>query len=87
MKAIILAFSLLTGNSIVAQHCPFDGTHLVAIKVIDEKGNIFANGGRVLGVTALGNDIRQAIANVYGAIDFIAYDGMYFRKDIASKAI
>ena len=48
---------------------------------------IVTNGGRVLGVTALGADIRQAIANVYEAIDFIAYDGMYFRKDIASKAI
>ncbi len=48
---------------------------------------IVTNGGRVLGVTALGNDIRGAIANVYGAINFIAYDGMYFRKDIASKAI
>ena len=48
---------------------------------------IVTNGGRVLGVTALGDDIRSAIVNVYAAIDFIAYDGMYFRKDIASKAI
>ncbi|MDX2254712.1 MAG: phosphoribosylamine--glycine ligase [Pseudanabaenaceae cyanobacterium bins.39] len=48
---------------------------------------LVANGGRVLGVTALGDDLRQAIVNVYSAIDFIAYDGMYFRKDIASKAL
>jgi phosphoribosylamine-glycine ligase len=37
-------------------------------------------------VTALGNDIQNAIANVYKAVDFIAYDGMHYRKDIASKA-
>ena len=47
---------------------------------------LVTNGGRVLGVTALGDSIRQAIANVYAALDFIAYDGMYYRKDIASKA-
>jgi phosphoribosylamine--glycine ligase len=47
---------------------------------------LVTNGGRVLGVTALGEDIRTAIANVYNAVEFIAYDGMYYRKDIASKA-
>ena len=48
---------------------------------------LVTNGGRVLGVTALGDDIKSAIANVYSAIEFVAYDGMYYRKDIASKAI
>jgi phosphoribosylamine---glycine ligase len=48
---------------------------------------LVTNGGRVLGVTALGDDLKTAIANVYSAIDFVAYDGMYYRKDIASKAI
>jgi phosphoribosylamine--glycine ligase len=48
---------------------------------------LVTNGGRVLGVTALGDDIQKAIANVYSAIEFITYDGMYYRKDIASKAI
>jgi phosphoribosylamine---glycine ligase len=48
---------------------------------------LVTNGGRVLGVTALGEDIKNAIANVYNAIEFVAYDGMYYRKDIASKAI
>ena len=48
---------------------------------------LVTNCGRVLGVTALGDDIKSAIANVYSAIEFVAYDGMYYRKDIASKAI
>lgn len=47
---------------------------------------LVTNGGRVLGVTALGDNIHNAIANVYSAVDFITYDGMYYRKDIASKA-
>jgi len=47
---------------------------------------LVTNGGRVLGVTALGDDIPSAIANVYNAVEFIAYDAMYYRKDIASKA-
>jgi phosphoribosylamine--glycine ligase len=47
---------------------------------------LVSNGGRVLGVTALGADIQSAIANVYSAVEFVAYDGMYYRKDIASKA-
>ncbi|PZV16922.1 MAG: phosphoribosylamine--glycine ligase [Pseudanabaena sp.] len=47
---------------------------------------LVTNGGRVLGVTALGDDIRNAITNVYTAIEFVAYDGMYYRKDIAGKA-
>lgn len=48
---------------------------------------LVSNGGRVLGVTALGDDIHNAITNVYSAVDFINYDGMYYRKDIASKAL
>ena len=48
---------------------------------------LVTNGGRVLGVTALGDEISQAIANVYNAIEFITYDSMYYRKDIASKAV
>ncbi|PZO40517.1 MAG: phosphoribosylamine--glycine ligase [Pseudanabaena frigida] len=48
---------------------------------------LVTHGGRVLGITALGDDIRHAIVNVYSAVDFIAYDGMYYRKDIAAKAI
>ena len=47
---------------------------------------LVTNGGRVLGVTALGDNIHNAIVNVYSAVDFITYDGMYYRKDIASKA-
>ncbi|MBC8183082.1 phosphoribosylamine--glycine ligase [candidate division KSB1 bacterium] len=45
------------------------------------------NGGRVLGVTALGNNIKQAINRAYSAVGKIAFDGAYYRKDIGYKAL
>jgi phosphoribosylamine--glycine ligase len=52
-----------------------------------KKKNVVTSGGRVLGVTALGKDIRTARENVYKAIEKIHFDGMHFRRDIADKAI
>ena len=49
--------------------------------------DILTNGGRVLGVTALGKDTQSAIANAYAAVDTISWDGVHYRKDIGSKAI
>jgi phosphoribosylamine--glycine ligase len=50
----------------------------------DEK--IVTNGGRVLGVTALGKDLKTAQAAAYAAVDEIYFEGAHFRRDIASKA-
>ena len=51
-----------------------------------ENGKVLTNGGRVLGVTALGSDINQAIKNAYSAVDKIKWDGVHYRKDIGNKA-
>jgi len=51
------------------------------------EGNVVTNGGRVLGVTALGTDIAAAKARAYEAVDRIHFDGAYCRRDIADKAI
>ncbi|GAB6182387.1 phosphoribosylamine--glycine ligase [Thermodesulfovibrio hydrogeniphilus] len=48
----------------------------------DEEGRIVTSGGRVLGVTALGNDIHDARQRAYSAINFINFEGMQYRKDI-----
>ncbi len=50
---------------------------------------IVTNGGRVLGITAIGDgkNIHQTINEVYSAVKKINFDGMYYRKDIAKKAI
>ena len=49
--------------------------------------NIVTNGGRVLGVTALGDDIRSAKVRAYEAIEKIHFNGMHYRKDIADRAL
>jgi phosphoribosylamine--glycine ligase len=49
-------------------------------------GQIVTNGGRVLGVTALGKDLKSAQAAAYAAVEKIRFDGAHFRRDIAAKA-
>jgi len=53
----------------------------------EKDGAIVTNGGRVLGVTARGNDIAGAIDRAYDAVDRISWDGMYYRTDIGKKAL
>jgi phosphoribosylamine--glycine ligase len=48
---------------------------------------IVTNGGRVLGVTGLGNDIQAAVREAYGAVERIHWDGMHFRRDIGFRAM
>ena len=50
-------------------------------------GGVVTNGGRVLGVTALGDTVQQAIERAYRGVDLISWPGMHFRKDIGAKAI
>ena len=50
-------------------------------------GEVVTSGGRVLGVTALGDDIKSAQVNAYKAIEKINFEGMQFRKDIGDKAL
>ncbi|MEI6429109.1 MAG: phosphoribosylamine--glycine ligase [Pseudanabaena sp. ELA607] len=48
---------------------------------------LVTSGGRVLGVTALGDTLQQAIAQVYESVAYIEYDGIHYRRDIARKAL
>ena len=50
-------------------------------------GDIKTAGGRVLCVTALGDDIKQAQQNAYRAVDNIDWSDMYYRNDIGYRAI
>jgi phosphoribosylamine--glycine ligase len=50
-------------------------------------GKVVTAGGRVLGVTGLGNDFREAIENAYQAVGQIEFEGMQYRKDIGYKAL
>jgi len=51
-----------------------------------DNGKVLTDGGRVLGVTAMGSDINQAIKNAYSVVDKIKWDGIHYRKDIGNKA-
>ena len=53
---------------------------------LDENGKFVTNGGRVLGVTAKGADLKEARANAYAATEWINFDNKYMRHDIG-KAI
>lgn len=52
----------------------------------EKEGRIVTNGGRVLGVTAVADDIRAAVDKVYQAVPEIKFDGAHYRKDIARRA-
>lgn len=49
-------------------------------------GEVVTNGGRVLGITALGRDLKEARANAYEAVDWVDFENKYYRHDIG-KAI
>ena len=52
-----------------------------------EGGRWFTAGGRVLGVTALGDTIASATREAYEGVDRINWDGMHYRRDIAKRAM
>lgn len=52
----------------------------------DEKGTIVTNGGRVLGITATGKDLKEARAKAYEATEWVSFANKYMRHDIG-KAI
>ena len=53
----------------------------------NENGTIVTNGGRVLGITALGSTISESIDAAYAQLPKIQFDGLYYRSDIGKKAL
>ena len=52
-----------------------------------QDGKVLSNGGRVLGVTALGDTLASAISNAYIAAEKISWPHKYYRKDIGKKGL
>ena len=52
-----------------------------------ENDKVLTNGGRVLGVTALGDSLQQAISNAYSAVDKVNWPNKYSRLDIGKKGL
>jgi len=49
--------------------------------------DVVTSGGRVLCVTALGDNLRAARSRAYEAVERIRFDGMQYRKDIGHRAL
>ena len=54
-------------------------------KLADD-GRVLTNGGRVLAVTATGDDLAGALAQAYNGVEQIRFQGMHYRRDIGAKA-
>ncbi|OGI74444.1 phosphoribosylamine--glycine ligase [Candidatus Nomurabacteria bacterium RIFCSPHIGHO2_02_FULL_41_18] len=54
---------------------------------INEREQLVTNGGRVLGVSALGNSLEEALEKAYKTIEKISFEGMQYRRDIGKKAL
>lgn len=52
-----------------------------------DNGEFVTNGGRVLGVTALGSSFREARDRAYRAVELIDFERVYYRTDIAQRAV
>ena len=64
-----------------------DGVFVFHAGTALKDGQIITNGGRVLGVTGLGEDIPRAIERTYQAVKKISWDGVQYRMDIGQKAL
>ena len=64
-----------------------DNTKVFHSGTLIKNNNIFTNGGRVLCVTALGDDLNQSNLNAYSAVKEIDWDGKYYRKDIGFRVM
>ncbi len=73
-----------TGFSIKGLEAISKEKDLFVFHAATEKKNrdIVTNGGRVLGVTALGSDFNDALERVYEGVQKISWEGMVYRKDI-----
>ncbi len=53
----------------------------------NEGGEVVTDGGRVLGVTGVGDDLEAALAGIYAAASRITFNGAFYRRDIGRKGI
>mgnify|MGYP000323085744 FL=1 len=64
-----------------------NGTNVFHAGTKKSDGKIFSNGGRVLGVTSLGDSLDSAISNAYSEIEKITWSNKFCRTDIGKKGL
>lgn len=62
-----------------------DNIFVAGAKLSD--GKLLTNGGRVLGVTRIGDTLQEAIDNAYAAVKTVKFDNAYYRTDIGQRAL
>ena len=77
-----------SGDAIAGLDLPdAPGTKIFHAATRMKDGTVVSSGGRVLTVCALGDDIAQARTRAYAAAERIHFDGMFYRRDIAYRAL
>jgi phosphoribosylamine--glycine ligase len=64
-----------------------EGVYVYHAGTKKENGKYYTNGGRVLGITAEGKDLREALAKSYQAVQEITFENMHYRTDIGRKVL
>lgn len=64
-----------------------DGVTVYHAGTAVKDGRLVTSGGRVLGVTALGNTLEEALKKSYSAVDKIKFENAHYRKDIGQRAL
>lgn len=62
-----------------------DGVTVYHSGTLKKDGKFFTNGGRVLGVTASGGSLDEALEKAYGAVETISFEGAFHRSDIGRR--
>jgi len=74
-------------DEIIGSEEIFDNASIFHAGTKKQDGKILTNGGRVLGVTALGNTLESAINNAYSVVEKISWSNKYYRTDIGKKGL
>ena len=69
------------------ENAEHDGVRVLHAGTAARDGQLVTAGGRVLTVVAGGRNFSEAIANAYGGVEKIHFDGMQYRRDIGQKAL
>ncbi len=64
------------------EHGQVAGATVFHAGTVQRDGGFYTNGGRVLGVTAMGSDLEEALSRAYSAVEKISFEGAMYRKDI-----
>ncbi len=75
------------GEEITGLDKPDENSFVFHAGTKNQDGKVLTNGGRVLGVTALGDTLESAISNAYAAAEKISWPHKYCRKDIGKKGL